>query len=176
MSKAIPELFPPSHSPVFSLSTDVNPLAASRTRATVSKAHSDVVLMDLFTAIHAKVDMVVFNPPYVPTDDDELRRALETRDISASWAGGPGAGRHVIDRFVRELPSVLNFEAHPVVYIVLLEQNDPDAVARLAAAECGLTTSHVVMKRRAGIETLYVMRLTTHAVGMYTSCELKQER
>jgi len=49
----------------------------------------------LISTIHKKVDVLIFNPPYVPTPDEELG----TTDIVASWAGGSD-GRVIIDRFI----------------------------------------------------------------------------
>lgn len=34
------------------------------------------------------VDVLVFNPPYVPTTDFEVDGAQDGRDIEGSWAGG----------------------------------------------------------------------------------------
>ena len=85
--------------------TDVNELAIAKTLS-LSGLPSKPCVLSLFSCFnrHAAFDLVVFNPPYVPTDEDELRRALTTRDISASWAGGP-SGRVVIDRFIEALPT-----------------------------------------------------------------------
>lgn len=44
-------------------------------------------------------DVVVFNPPYVPTSAEELDAAVAGGGIEASWAGGAD-GRVVIDRFL----------------------------------------------------------------------------
>lgn len=35
-----------------------------------------------------KVDVLIFNPPYVPTDELEATSAQEAQDISGAWAGG----------------------------------------------------------------------------------------
>lgn len=34
------------------------------------------------------VDIILFNPPYVPTSSDEAEDAQEARTIEGSWAGG----------------------------------------------------------------------------------------
>lgn len=34
------------------------------------------------------VDLILFNPPYVPTSSEEVVEAQATYDIQGSWAGG----------------------------------------------------------------------------------------
>ena len=34
------------------------------------------------------VDVILFNPPYVPTSEEEALRAQDLRSIQGSWAGG----------------------------------------------------------------------------------------
>ena len=45
-----------------------------------------------------RVDVMVFNPPYVPTPDEEVAGC----GIEASWAGGTD-GRIVIDQFLPKI-------------------------------------------------------------------------
>ena len=35
-----------------------------------------------------KVDVLIFNPPYVPTDEIEATSAQDLQGISGAWAGG----------------------------------------------------------------------------------------
>jgi methylase of polypeptide subunit release factors len=49
-----------------------------------------------------RLNMFIFNPPYVTTDDEELEEALNKKDISASWAGGQN-GSVVIHSFITYL-------------------------------------------------------------------------
>ena len=35
-----------------------------------------------------KVDVILFNPPYVPTTEEEVVQAQDLRNIQGSWAGG----------------------------------------------------------------------------------------
>lgn len=38
--------------------------------------------------LHGKIDVLVFNPPYVPTSVDEASYAQDERGIAGAWAGG----------------------------------------------------------------------------------------
>lgn len=80
------------------VATDINPHAV----LCASKAGVDVVRTDLFTGIRGPFDLVLFNPPYLPTQpeermDDWLECALD---------GGEN-GRAVIERFARNIGDVL---------------------------------------------------------------------
>ena len=61
----------------------------------------DSIQSDLHTAIlprlHRSVDVLLFNPPYVPTEDSEEAAAQQSADIAGSWAGGL-TGMNVTDR------------------------------------------------------------------------------
>ena len=48
------------------------------------------------------VDILVFNPPYVPTSDDEVDTAQHGAGIAGSWAGGAD-GMQVTDTLLRQV-------------------------------------------------------------------------
>lgn len=48
------------------------------------------------------VDILVFNPPYVPTYDEEVDAAQHDTGISGSWAGGAD-GMQVTDALLRQV-------------------------------------------------------------------------
>ena len=89
------------------LSTDVNTRAAQITAATMGAngagGASGSVVCDLVgplaERLRGSVDVLVFNPPYVPTDEEEYQLSVKTHDISAAWAGGP-TGTAVLDRLI----------------------------------------------------------------------------
>lgn len=72
--------------------------------ACLNKANIEVFQSDLFESVSGKFDLIVFNPPYLPSDpsdtDDELRK---------SWDGGKN-GREVIDRFIDDAAKFLKPE------------------------------------------------------------------
>ncbi len=43
---------------------------------------------NLVDRLNGRLDILIFNPPYVVTDKQELKEAQAKRDIEASWAGG----------------------------------------------------------------------------------------
>ena len=80
------------------VATDINPHAVLCAR----KAGIDVVRTDLFAGIRGSFDLILFNPPYLPTQpeermDDWLEYALD----------GGESGRAVIERFARNIGDVL---------------------------------------------------------------------
>ena len=95
------------------------------------------------------VDVLLFNPPYVPTPSAEVGGS----GIEASWAGGD-RGREVIDRLIPAI-KVVNVLAqcgfsraahttlcvqdmlspHGVFYMLVVQDNDPDEIAQLFAKD-----------------------------------------
>lgn len=101
-----------SISPIF-LCTDINSFATKATQGTFEKncVFGDIVKMDLLKGFHKrlknKVDILMFNPPYVPTEKDELG----WDDIRAAYAGGVN-GREVLDRLLPDVQVFLRVEAY----------------------------------------------------------------
>jgi len=96
------------------------------------------------------VDVVLFNPPYVPTPPEEVG----SENIEAAWAGGID-GREVIDRL---LPTVAELLApRGRLYLVLVAENRPTDVAAALAAT-GLTKATRVKATRAKNESLSIWR------------------
>jgi release factor glutamine methyltransferase len=56
--------------------------------------------LPLFARLKHSVDILLFNPPYVPTVIAEAENAQGTADIEGSWAGGID-GMHVTDIFLQ---------------------------------------------------------------------------
>ncbi|KAI3398317.1 hypothetical protein diail_9540 [Diaporthe ilicicola] len=143
---------------VLTLGVDVNAFACSATAATAARAAADnpathgrflgAVRGDLLAPLRAGcADVLVFNPPYVPTDelpaqDDERLTAAGAgaddgamsasarfdRDsylLSLSYAGGRD-GMEITDRLVEGLPGVLS--ASGCAYLLLCAGNKPDEV------------------------------------------------
>lgn len=52
--------------------------------------------------LHRRIDVLIFNPPYVPTSSEEAVSAQDTRDIAGAWAGGAD-GMVVTNRLLAQL-------------------------------------------------------------------------
>lgn len=103
-----------------------------------------MVCADLTSPIRdGMVDVLVFNPPYVPSEDvPEVRDVAASNDtksstrsyehdsqlLSLSYEGGVD-GMEVTNRLLEQLLEVLNPE-RGVAYILLCQQNKPEEVMR----------------------------------------------
>ena len=52
--------------------------------------------------LNRNIDLLIFNPPYVPTDDAEVLGAQDNAGIAGAWAGG-AAGMRVTDVLLDQL-------------------------------------------------------------------------
>lgn len=142
-------------SPILSAGVDVNRFACTATEATVKKAVTEnpdthgqflgALTGDLLSPLGAgQVDVLIFNPPYVPTEElppqDERLSGGEAgegalgasarfeRDsylLSLSYAGGKD-GMEITDRLIAALPEALS--ARGCAYILLCAGNKPEQV------------------------------------------------
>jgi release factor glutamine methyltransferase len=131
---------------------DLNPAACVDTGATVRGALAEAraagqsngaawvggawlaaVNGDLATPLRdGQVDVLVFNPPYVPTPalpvpagEGASAYERESRMLELSYAGGRD-GMEVTDRLLGELPEILS--SRGVAYVLLCAQNRPEEV------------------------------------------------
>lgn len=143
---------------VLSLGTDVNPFACQATEQTVLQACRDesrsfktkkdikernanhhplaILNADLTTPIRSgMVDVLIFNPPYVPTSEVPLPATADTGStasqhnshlLTLSYAGGVH-GMEVTSKLLEQIPRVLSPE-RGLAYILLCEQNKPEEV------------------------------------------------
>ena len=137
---------------------DIPDAASAASRASIELVRGDLMMP---LSMRAKFDVLIFNPPYVPTSVDELNEAVadarrEKSWICAAWAGGP-AGRLVVDRV---LP-VLHHLLEPVTgaaYIIALNENlMEDMIAMVEHFSQGRLTGSVFLSRWTG-EKLNVLK------------------
>uniref|UniRef100_A0A0N5AQT0 Methyltransferase HEMK2 n=1 Tax=Syphacia muris TaxID=451379 RepID=A0A0N5AQT0_9BILA len=130
--------------PSFLIATDINSFASQVTTGSLNSSNIEVVLCDMLSPLYDKlqnaVDILLFNPPYVNTDEKAL-----------SWAGGP-TGRDAIDRLLNIAPCLLS--ASGVLYIVAVKTNDIPELLHSNA----LLSGEIVLQRRCGCEHLYILK------------------
>ncbi|XP_003456050.1 methyltransferase N6AMT1 [Oreochromis niloticus] len=135
--------------------TDVNPAAAQCTAETAScnRVSLQPLITDLADSLLpqlcGKVDILLFNPPYVVTPSEEVG----STGIEAAWAGGE-RGREVTDRF---LPAVVQLLSNKgLFYLITIAENDPEEIIRLLG-QSGLK-GESCLSTRARNERLSVLR------------------
>ncbi|RWS05760.1 hemK methyltransferase family member 2-like isoform X1 [Dinothrombium tinctorium] len=142
----------------FFLGTDVNEKAAQLSQhcALGNGIHIfEAVVTDLLSAFDARlmhcVDLLIFNPPYVVTPNDEIEKSA----ISRSWAGGEN-GRVVIDRFINTVVPQITSETC-LIYLVVIQENKPEEIID-AMRICGFYYSKIMLERKCKNERLKVIR------------------
>lgn len=111
------------------------------------------------------LDVLIFNPPYVPTPNDEIMPVtLATSEtpglnfIANAWAGGED-GRVVIDQFLPLLPELLANNLTSRCYLVLVDENKPQQIARHLKTQYQLD-ARIIKSVRASNEHLHIMKIT----------------
>jgi release factor glutamine methyltransferase len=135
------------------VATDINPFAAVH-----AHAHgTDVIRTDLFAGLKGLFDLVVFNPPYLPTKPDE-----QIDDWLEYALDGGESGRVVIERFAGEVSRVLAPGGRILVLISSL--TGLYEVSELFQKRGYLVT--VIKEQVVEDESLYVLRITVKFSGI----------
>ncbi|TBU64724.1 S-adenosyl-L-methionine-dependent methyltransferase [Dichomitus squalens] len=142
------------------LATDINPHATQCTKLTgrQNKVPVEPLLASLAGPLRSRlrhsVDILLFNPPYVPTNSAEADEAQQDADIAGAWAGGQD-GMAITDILLDQVESLLSPRGR--FYLVAVKQNDIHGICRRMQEQYGLK-GEVALQRRAGREHLYVLR------------------
>jgi release factor glutamine methyltransferase len=169
---------------VLTIGTDISKFACQAASQTVQSAvrkidkatFLHVVNGDLASSIRAKsVDVLIFNPPYVPAELPDFSRHQEYNGLPAgkkstsfeqdsyllelSYAGGED-GMVVTNRMLNQIPDLLD-ESRGVAYILLCAQNKPEEVKKhIRAWGTGWRADAVGSSgNKAGWEKLQIVRI-----------------
>ena len=107
----------------------------------------------LLTRLEQKVDIIIFNPPYVPTEDTEI----DGNDIEISWAGGIN-GRKIIDESLQQIATLLT-KPDGICYLITVDDNLPHELSTILHNDYKLQMIPL-MRRRASNEYLTVQKIT----------------
>jgi len=147
---------------VLYLATDINPHACKCTISTGRQNNVDIHVVNgsfatpFFSRLSGNVDLLLFNPPYVPTTDEEASGCQTAGNIGGSWAGG-SEGIKVTHTMLDQVERLLSPEGR--FYLVALKKNNIQQIRESMENLYGLK-GEIVMERRAYREYLYILRFT----------------
>uniref|UniRef100_A0A6B2EEN5 Methyltransferase HEMK2 n=1 Tax=Phlebotomus kandelakii TaxID=1109342 RepID=A0A6B2EEN5_9DIPT len=138
---------------------DINHHACKATMKTslANGVSLDVAVVDLLSAFRShSIDLLIFNPPYVPTEANEEDGDRETFAgcLVKSWAGGED-GCNTVNRLLPSLDDKLSPTA--VFYLLLLRENRPKEVLKTFLA-LGFSGS-IIKERKIRGEYLYILKI-----------------
>jgi len=129
------------------IALDINPHAVRATR----ERGVETVRSDLFQGIRGRFDLILFNPPYLPT----IRAERSDQWINYALDGGE-SGRETIGRFLQDLAEHLRPGGRALLLISSL--TGPEVVEEMARG-AGLIAEHMASKG-CFFEKLMVLRIT----------------
>ncbi|CAG9471816.1 methyltransferase-like protein, putative [Plasmodium vivax] len=114
----------------------------------------EIINTDLFSNLRQckQFDLVLFNPPYVVTEEDEMNKT----DIVASYAGGK-LGREIILKFLLSVYDYVSDEG--VIYLLMEKNNRPDEILRDENIS-GRFSYTQLKKKKTLNETIFIYKLS----------------
>ncbi|MEM2943927.1 MAG: methyltransferase [Methanomassiliicoccales archaeon] len=101
---------------VTAVDIDKKAIECTKRNAKCNDVQIDAVHSDLFSSTKGCFDTIIFNPPYIPANDDA--------DGSVAWNGGE-CGTVVLARFLREAPRFLSEKGRIIVVVSsLMNENE----------------------------------------------------
>ena len=128
---------------VTSVDIDEKAAGASRKNAENNGVSLDCTVSDLFENVTGKFDLIVFNPPYLPTDDDESDN---------TYSGGL-SGRETIERFMKDVKRHLN----PGGYVLLLISSLTGEKEVMNLMKSKGMTAEIIAREKVPLEELVVI-------------------
>lgn len=138
-------------------STDINIQACLAAHSTSEHNHCivNLVCTDLIGGLYERfmglIDILIFNPPYVPTPVEEI----SSKGIEASWAGGY-KGRVVLDRLLLKVGHLLS--PIGIFYLVTADFNIPGEIINILNEQN--FKEDLILERKLSNESLKIFKFS----------------
>lgn len=129
---------------------DINPHAVelATENARLNRKPVDFLVSDLFSHVSESFDVIIFNPPYVPADEN----ITTIEDLS--YHGGE-TGRRVIDQFLAQFPCYLK----PGGTVYLLQSSLSGIEETMTLLKKKKFSSTILARKRLFFEELVVLKI-----------------
>lgn len=136
----------------FCVASDINNDACIATQKTsfMNGVQIECVNTDFLSCFRNQFDLILFNPPYVVTESNEIMGA----GIERSWAGGFN-GREVMDKLFPVIPQLLT--TNGVFYLVVIKENGPANICRMFRGQNFSAT--IINEKKIRAEHLFVLKI-----------------
>jgi len=131
------------------VAVDINPAAVECTKENAEKNEIEnlkVLESDLFQNVEGKYDIIIFNAPYLPVEDEGME--------AKAWSGGP-TGRRQIERFMGQVSPHLTDKGK--IYLVISSLTGLQATRELIQNHA--FTSKVLTQEKLPWELIYVLEI-----------------
>ena len=142
------------------ISTDINPIVIDYLLNVKEQYHLEkqkITYSNLFDSIdeNKKFDLIIFNPPYVPTDEILSEDDDEINGYDLAVNGGE-RGREIIDLFIEQLPKHLKETG--TCYLLVSSLNDiSDIIKKLSEKKL---MAQIINSKKLFFEELFVLKIT----------------
>ncbi|KAL0242794.1 hypothetical protein GEMRC1_005357 [Eukaryota sp. GEM-RC1] len=106
-------------------------------------------------ANHFKTDLLLFNPPYVFSSEEELIQAQQHPNSMTALSGGKD-GSAILFKFLEIIPTILSNVG--VCYVVVIDYNDLSKIVNYLRS-LGLN-GDVIREGRNSFEKLYILKIS----------------
>lgn len=133
------------------VAVDINPYAVECARNNAQRnriRNMEIIESDLFLKVSGKYDVIIFNPPYLPTrEDDKVDDA-----VGCAWDGGK-SGRRVTDKLLEQAPFHLTDRGK----IIILDSSKSKYQKTIGALEKSGFSAKIVKRLNLFFEELVVI-------------------
>lgn len=140
--------------------TDINIECCKKTYEICTKNGVCIsTLRDSFgTSIRGPIDVMIFNPPYVETTNEELYKAIGEHGIAASWAGGDDGAIVIYDILKWIINNPSKFSPNFMFILLISQVNRPVKLKRFCKRNN--LTFDMILERNCQGESLKIVTIS----------------
>eukprot|EP00483_Globobulimina_turgida_P000569 UN00569 len=130
----------------------------------IKRNECTLINSDLLSAInietfYPKIDILLLNPPYVPTTREELNKSQNDKLLSAAWSGGIH-GTDIIYKFIKQSNFYKLLSNHSLFYLVTIAMNKPNQIIHALEQPPYNLHAQILAKKRVVPEMLVIIKFS----------------
>ena len=135
------------------MAVDINPKAVelAKKNAELNNVKINILESDLFLNVKGKFDLIIFNAPYLPSDEPPVKQTELWEGVKdPAWSGG----KELIMKFIKEAKKYLNKDGKIIIVFSSLTKLDIEGIEILDSKRFEYHSTDIYAER-IGIDNIY---------------------